>query len=1439
MAKHSISLVLLYVPLLLVSGLGQNSTEQHASSDDMDFLQSKVQTTMETELATSDGTDDQSGIEDVYETSAELDRQAILHPQGGYIHMSQHCVIRSNIALYKGKTVQECAAICDGLTRCAGFEFGVYHGGSSTFYSPGDCQPNYASDSRGCDGARFNLDFYVKRNGITHLPKKCVAGHNMQTIKGKTVQQCAAICASMPRCAAFEYGVAYGGPNPTVKPGDCKPQSSNDPRGCSGSYHNQDLYVLQSGYTHLPATCVIDNNIAKYAGKTVRECATLCDASPLCVAYEFGIDRGGYGSKAHFDLNDCWLQGSTDYRYCDGKHWNCDLYIKQVECKTSADCPSSKPICMDGGTCKAMSCANSGFTMDGLWENFWNDVTPMKGRYTMMYFKYIASSGCLCLFNDWISSSDQICSSNYNYFRFTLKGGTYWSRKTEMWEFFLYGDNTMQIRRDGVVLMARGAPDSLGKAGFCSTPNKAAQHTTYEMCLPSQKGLTMTMNIADPVQGGSYSGTCVSTPPKPEDPITITIPVVLPPMGLPTPKLGCPTGYEQMGSAGDAFPGWGVAGEGNRGATSLAGCIAKWENDATVASVGYNPSNGADYRCAAHIWSKATPAHLWAGSWDDAITCKKKGCATSADCPTETPICMNKACKAMSCANIPFTMDGLWESYWADVTPMKGRYTMMYFKYIAASGCLCLFNDWIKSENQICADNYNYFKFTLKGGSYWNRKTEVWEFFLYGDNTMQIKRDKFVLLARGVPDTLGKAGFGSSPNVARKHTSYEMCLPSQKGMTMTMNIADPVKGGSYTGQCVSTPPKPEDPVIIVIPPVLPPDGLPTPTFGCPPGYEKLGKSGDSVPSWGKAKAGNRKADSLDECASRWAGDAEVGSIQYHPLDNECAANTWEESTECKQTTKWDGAITCKKLVCATAADCPADIPMCIKGVCKAMSCAGSGFTMDGLWEPFWAGVTPMKGRYTVMYFKYIASSGCLCLFNDWIKSSDRICADNYNYFKFTLKGGNFWKRTTEVWEFFLYGDNTMKIKRDGVVIVEGVVPDGMGSAGFGSSPNLATDHTTYEMCLPSQKGMTMTMNLADPVKGGSYSGKCVDTPPKSEPPVVITIPIADGPVVVKPVITKKNAKCPFNSFLYNPAETLRTYSSVYKDETPGMGHARSGLNSPQAWSSKSKTLPQWMIMDMGREVEVTSLVTQSRALPMNWEYVLDFKVEVSSDMSSWSKIPGSFKAGHNSVHKRALLPPAVEARYYKILPQTFNGWISMRAGAMVCEDDFALMERIRAFPHQSTPVTADCSTIFFNPPENHRSYSSVYYERRQNIGNLDKSSLYSKYAWAPAKAEAGEYMIMDIGEVSWVTGVIQQKRHDWYWEFVTKFSVETSIDGLTYQKPFPGRFFEGMSKKIAKEGELSMTFPATVKARYVKVIVQTWHLYPSMRAGVMLCEAPR
>ena len=127
------------------------------------------------------------------------------------------------------------------------------------------------------------------------------------------------------------------------------------------------------------------------------------------------------------------------------------------------------------------------------------------------------------------------------------------------------------------------------------------------------------------------------------------------------------------------------------------------------------------------------------------------------------------------------------------------------------------------------------------------------------------------------------------------------------------------------------------------------------------------------------------------------------------------------------------------------------------------------------------------------------------MLNGWISSIDETCADNYNYFRFKLKG----RGRSEMWEVCLYGGKTINVDRDSTeVLSKGALPPRIGGVGFGSSPNLATDHTIYELCLPSERGMGMSMNLADLVSSGKHSGKCVSTAPVAEPTAMsFTVPL--------------------------------------------------------------------------------------------------------------------------------------------------------------------------------------------------------------------------------------------------------------------------------------------------------------------------------------------
>jgi len=91
-------------------------------------------------------------------------------------------------------------------------------------------------------------------------------------------------------------------------------------------------------------------------------------------------------------------------------------------------------------------------------------------------------------------------------------------------------------------------------------------------------------------------------------------------------------------------------------------------------------------------------------------------------------------------------------------------------------------------------------------------------------------------------------------------------------------------------------------------------------------------------------------------------------------------------------------------------------------------------------------------------------------------------------------------------------------------------------------------------------------------------------------------------------------------------------------------------------------------------------------------------------------------------------------------------------------------------------------------------------------------------------------MILDMGEVTHVGGVVTQARADQPWQYVKTFTVQYSSDGSTWQDV--GGTFAG-SSSVSK---LVQLFPSVVQARYVKLVIQSWHYWISMRAGAIVCK---
>jgi len=166
---------------------------------------------------------------------------------GAYEHTVKACVKRSNIKLYREKTVDECATLCDARDDCRGFEYGVDYGGTGIMQA-GHCRLNSSSDTSRCNGEKNNQDFYAKKEEsrpvleFERIVKTCVKDHNLILHPDRTVDECATLCNNKNGCEGFEYGVAHDGCGGKYKSRDCQLKSSSNTTDCNGEYYNLDFY---------------------------------------------------------------------------------------------------------------------------------------------------------------------------------------------------------------------------------------------------------------------------------------------------------------------------------------------------------------------------------------------------------------------------------------------------------------------------------------------------------------------------------------------------------------------------------------------------------------------------------------------------------------------------------------------------------------------------------------------------------------------------------------------------------------------------------------------------------------------------------------------------------------------------------------------------------------------------------------------------------------------------------------------------------------------------------------------------------------------------------------------------------------------------------------------------------------------------------------------
>ncbi|XP_078603719.1 uncharacterized protein LOC144877607 isoform X4 [Branchiostoma floridae x Branchiostoma japonicum] len=325
-----------------------------------------------------------------------------------------------------------------------------------------------------------------------------------------------------------------------------------------------------------------------------------------------------------------------------------------------------------------------------------------------------------------------------------------------------------------------------------------------------------------------------------------------------------------------------------------------------------------------------------------------------------------------------------------------------------------------------------------------------------------------------------------------------------------------------------------------------------------------------------------------------------------------------------------------------------------------------------------------------------------------------------------------------------------------------------------------------------------------------------------------------------------------------------------------------------AWAPAYPRVGEWLQVDLGEMKNVKGTITQGR---IYYDWVTSYKLQYSTDETTWTTYAdtdGSEKVfpGNTDFNTPVtnLLVNPIGARYVRFLPQTWNGDPALRVEIVGC----AAVDECAEGTHNCSPqatcsdtpdsftctcnsgfsgdgitCTADAGDECQDPlgmesgsiPDESITASSWTMEYLYNYYD-DPATEYSAYyyywdegapwyarlngdgsPWAPAKAQVGEWLQVDLGEMKNVKGTITQGGAS-YGSYVTSYKLQYSTDGTTWttyadtdgsEKVFPGN--------TDSDTPVTNLLDNPIGTRYVRFLPQTWRTHPVLRVEILGCAA--
>jgi len=268
-------------------------------------------------------------------------------------------------------------------------------------------------------------------------------------------------------------------------------------------------------------------------------------------------------------------------------------------------------------------------------------------------------------------------------------------------------------------------------------------------------------------------------------------------------------------------------------------------------------------------------------------------------------------------------------------------------------------------------------------------------------------------------------------------------------------------------------------------------------------------------------------------------------------------------------------------------------------------------------------------------------------------------------------------------------------------------------------------------------------------------------------------------------------------------------------------YARVYLENKYGWCAKYKSASEWLQVDLGVQSRVTGVMTQGRGDGNEW--VRAFKLAYSNNAFNWFYVKdqyGNDKIFEGNVDsytvKHAYLDTPIMARFIKFHIVQWQRHPSMRVeviGCQVCKEPLGL------------------------PPYGKITASS--YKKSASSCQPEDGNILSSKGWCSKKKKDQQWLQIDIGPPTLVTGVITKGRGDstrshWVKRFLVSYSNDTeNWEPYKDAHHLDPKIFGGNNDKTT---ERIHYLNAPFVARFVRFFPIEWNKKIAMRIGLIGCN---